>query len=468
MTAKTLMPDPNSQQTSLSTQAARNLTNITRSAPQMQGITPRWLLRRLPWVDVAGGVYRVNRRLNYSVGDGTINFTQVGSAFRVIPQELGGLPLLRGFDPEDDPHLLDTLADRFVQREFAAGDVIVREGQPAEQLVLLARGKADRTRAGKYGDPLVLGVLTDGDHLGVDALVKPNATWEFTLTALTPCTALTLRRQSFADILADSAALRAHLAGLAARMRRPQDKDGQAEIAMSAGHRGEALVPHTFVDYERRPREYELSVAQTILQVHTRVADLYNGPFNQIEEQLRLTMESLRERQEHELINSREFGLLHSVDGKQRIHTRSGPPTPDDMDELITRRRKTQLLLAHPTTIAAFGRECSRRGVYPEPTQVDGQPAQAWRGIPLLPCDKIPISREQTSSILAMRLGAESQGVVGLRPTELPDQLEPGLNVRYMGISDRAILRYLVSAYYSVAALLPDAVGLLEGVEVGR
>jgi len=468
MTAKPLLSDPSQQQTSLSTQAARNLVNITRSAPQMQGITSRWLLRRLPWIDVSGGVYRVNRRLNYSVGDGAINFTQVGSAFRVIPQELGELSILRGFDPEDEPHLLETLADRFVQREFAPGDIIVREGQPAEHLVLLARGKADRTRTGKYGDTLALGVLADGDHLGVEALVSPHAAWEFTLTAITACTALTLRRQSFAEILADSAALRAHLAALAARVRRPQDKDGQAEIAMSAGHRGEPVVPRTFVDYERHPREYELSVAQTILHVHTRVADLYNGPFDQVKEQPRLTVEALRERQEHALLHDPGFGLLHNSHRKQRIKSRSGPPTPDDMDELITRRRKTQLLLAHPDTIAAFGRECNRRGIYPEPTEVDGRPVQAWRGIPLLPCDKIPISRERTSSILAMRLGAESQGVVGLRPVELPDQLEPGLNVRFMGINDKAILRYLVSAYYSVAVLLPDAIGALENIEIGR
>ena len=36
-------------------------------------------------------------------------------------------------------------------------------------------------------------------------------------------------------------------------------------------------------------------------------------------EQLRLTIEALRERQEHELINNREFGLLHNADFKQRV-----------------------------------------------------------------------------------------------------------------------------------------------------
>ena len=170
-------------------------------------------------------------------------------------------------------------------------------------------------------------------------------------------------------------------------------RHGEAAIELAAGHAGEPELPGTFVDYEPAPREYELSVAQTVLRVHTRVADLYNDPMNQTEQQLRLTIEALRERQEHELINNRDFGLLHNADLKQRIHTRTGPPTPDDLDELLCRRRKTQFFLAHPRTIAAFGRECNRRGLYPRRRRRSrARRVQAWRGVPILPCDKIPIT----------------------------------------------------------------------------
>lgn len=453
------------RQQSLSTAAARQLTTTTKSAPQMQGITPRWLLRLLPWVDVSGGVYRINRRLSYALGDGIINFTEVGSAARVIPQELGELSILRGFEDHD---VLEALADRFVQHEHAAGDLIVTAGQPAEQLFVIVHGKATKQRPGKYGDLLELGVLGDGDHFGVSALVDSDALWDFTVKASTACTVVALPRRAFAEILADSPSLQAHLRGVRERLSRPQDKDGQAAIALAAGHHGEQVLPQTFVAYERHPREIELSVAQTILHIHTRVADLFNGPMDQKKEQLRLTIEALREKQEWELINNREIGLLHSVDPKQRLQTRGGPPTPDDMDELLTRRRKTQLFLGHPDAIAAFGRECNRRGIYPETVLVDGKPVQAWRGVPFLPCTKIPVSETRTTSILAMRFGAEHQGVIGLRPAKLPDEVEPGLNVRFMGINDLAILRYLVSAYYSVAILIPDALGVLENVETGR
>ncbi|MGH8932477.1 MAG: Crp/Fnr family transcriptional regulator, partial [Egibacteraceae bacterium] len=94
---------------SLSTQAARALATTTKTVPQMQEISSRWLLRLLPWVQVNGGVYRVNQRLTYTVGDGRVTFTTTGAEIRVIPQELTELSLLRDFD---DVEVLGALADR--------------------------------------------------------------------------------------------------------------------------------------------------------------------------------------------------------------------------------------------------------------------------------------------------------------------------------------------------------------------
>jgi hypothetical protein len=279
---------------------------------------------------------------------------------------------------------------------------------------------------------------------------------------------MTLDRSAFAEVAQQSEALRSCIRARRDAAERPQDRHGQAQIAMSAGHVGEPTLPTTFVDYELSPREYELSVAQTVLRVHSRVADLYNEPMSQLEQQLKLTVHALRERQEHELVNNRDFGLLANADLSQRIPTRSGPPTPDDMDELISRRRSTKFILAHPRAIAAFGRECSKRGVYPDLVQLDGHAAPGWRGVPILPCGKIPIDAAGTSSMLAMRVGADNQGVVGLRQTGIPDEVEPGLNVRFMGVNAQAVVSYLVSTYYSAAVLVPDALGVLESVEVAR
>ncbi|MFJ3581980.1 family 2B encapsulin nanocompartment shell protein [Streptomyces sp. NPDC090127] len=453
------------RQSSLSTAAARNLATTTKSAPQTQEITDRWLLRMLPWVDTKGGAYRVNRRLSYTVGDGRIEFVQDGPDVRVIPQELGELPLLRGFD---DPEVLTALADRCVQHDFRAGDVLVERGTPAGQIHLIARGRINQSSVGTYGDEVGVAVLADGDRFGDHALLDAEGTWDYTATAETAGTLLTLSRADFDAVLSTAPHLRDHVRQFASLPRRRQNHHGEAEIAMSAGHTGEVGLPGAFVDYELKPREYELSVAQTVLKVHTRVADLFNGPMNQTEEQLKLTIQALRERQEHELINNREFGLLHNADYKQRIQPHSGPPTPDDLDELLCRRRGTKLFLAHPRTIAAIGREWNACGLYPETAVVDGQQVRAWRGVPILPCDKIPISKESTSSILAMRVGEDNQGVVGLRQTGLPEEYEPGLSVRFMGVSEQAIMSYLVTAYYSAAILVPNALGVLENVQIAR
>lgn len=469
MTDALIRPDLDQEngqlQMSLSTKGARNLAKTTKTPPQMQGITPRWLLQMLPWVQVTGGAYRVNRRLTYDVGNGRVSFTNTGAQVRVIPQALCELSLLREFE---DIEVLNALADRFVQQEFAAGEVIVQEGQPADQVLLIAHGKVNKLKTGKYEAEALRDILADGDCFGGEAIVLSQETWEVSLRAVTRCIVLSLPVQAFRELMNQSTTLQAHVDRLRAILSKPQDKHNQAAIAMAAGHSQETELPRTFVDYDLSPREYELSVAQTILRVNTRVADLYNEPMNQTEQQLRLTIEALRERQEYEMLNNPDFGLLHNADLKQRIFTRTGPPTPDDFDELLSRRRKSRFFLAHPRAIAAFGRECNRRGIYSPSTEVNGKIVPAWRNYPIFPCNKIPITKEGTSSILVLRVGEENQGVIGLHKTGIPDEYQPSLSVRFSGISDKAIISYLVTAYYSTAILIPDALGILEDVEIGR
>jgi CRP-like cAMP-binding protein len=453
------------KQMSLGTAAARNLATTTKTPPQMQGITSRWLLKVLPWVQVSGGAYRVNRRLSCTVGDGRLSFTVAGSDVDVVPQELRELPLLR--DYEDDAGLV-AIADRFVKQEVGVGQVLAEAGAPADELVLIAHGKVNTLASGKYDGESVVGVLADGDFYGFDEVVRLGSTWETTVKAATACIVLKLSRPGFAELCERIPSLRAHVDQYLAAPQQSQNRHGEAAIELSSSHSGEPVLASTFVDYDLSPREYELSVAQTVLRVHSRVADLYNDPMDQVEQQLRLTIEALRERQEHEMVNNPEFGLLHNADFKERIRTRTGPPTPDDLDELISRRTKPQFFFAHPRALAAFGRECTKRGIYPQTVQIGDHAVPAWRGLPLFPCSKIPITPERTTSIMCMRVGEEDRGVVGLHQAGIPDEYEPSLSVRFMGINERAIISYLVSAYYSVAIMVPDALGVLEDVELGH
>lgn len=225
-------------------------------------------------------------------------------------------------------------------------------------------------------------------------------------------------------------------------------------------------LPQTFVDYEEWGREYRLGAVNTVLDVHTRVSDLYSSPHNQIDEQLRLTIETIKERQESELINNKDYGLLSHAVASQRVQPRTGAPTPDDLDELIARVwKEPAFFLAHPRAIAAFGRECTRRGVPPPTISLFGSQFLTWRGIPLIPSDKLRIENGKTSIIL-LRTGESRQGVVGLYQPGLPGEQTKGLSVRFMGINHKAIASYLVSLYCSLAVLTEDAIAVLENVDV--
>ncbi|HMO63228.1 MAG TPA: family 2A encapsulin nanocompartment shell protein [Ferruginibacter sp.] len=249
------------------------------------------------------------------------------------------------------------------------------------------------------------------------------------------------------------------------RLNKVKDADN-VEVDCSA--RDERALPETFVDYIENPREYNLSAVNTVVHVHTRVSDLYSKPYNQISEQLRLTIEIIKERQESELINNKEYGLLHSIVPSQVIKTRTGAPTPDDLDELITKVWKEPgFFLLHPLAIAAFGRECTRRGVPPPTVSLFGSQFLTWRGIPLVPSDKVPIENGK-SKILLLRTGESRQGVVGLYQPGLPGEQSPGLSVRFMGINEKAIASYLVSLYCSLAVLVDDAIAVLDGVEINK
>lgn len=456
---------PNEQDlSSLATGAARPLASTEKTQPQMQGITPRWLTQILPWVDVGGGFYRVNRRLCYSASDERLHFSNVGARVEIVPHELRKLPLLSGSDV--DILLLSELAKQFVQRQVEVGEVIALAGAPAEDMFIIAHGKVQQLGEGKYGEPSILKTLADGDHFGGEAVVESNDAWAHTYKAVTPTILMVLEQRVLEELIERSPQVRAHVERYRENLKKPQDKLGQAAIKLSAGHSGEPTLPQTFVDYEIKPREYQLQVVQTILRVHTRVDDLFNDPMSQFQQQLRLTIEALRERVEYELVNNRDFGFLYNADLSQRVHARQGPPTPDDFDDMLNRRKRARTIVAHPLAIAAFNRECTRRGLYLQTTERFGRTFQAFRGVPIFPCDKIPITPERTSSIFFFRFGENDQGVVGLHHVGLPDEVEPGISVRPMGITDKGIMEYQVSTYLSAAILVPQTLKVLENVQV--
>ena len=259
------------------------------------------------------------------------------------------------------------------------------------------------------------------------------------------------------------------------RVNRVVEGDTPLDVLCSQTKKSD-IIPEGYVEYETQPREYRLNSISTIINVNTAIEDVYSSPYDQVQEQLSLAVDSLRERQESQLINNDDYGLLKNVVDSQRIQTRNGAPTPDDLDELITKVwKEPSFFLAHPRAIAAFERECTKRGVPPVVINQAGGTFVTWRGIPLIPTDKLlvdglknPVSQSGKTNILLVRTGEAKRGVIGLFQAGLKNEHSRGLSVRFRGIDNKGVASYLLSLYCSAAVLADDALAVLEDVEVGE
>ncbi|MFN9984776.1 MAG: family 2B encapsulin nanocompartment shell protein [Pirellula sp.] len=460
-------------QRSVTTAVARNLATTTKTSPKMMSITPRYLLKLLPWVQVNGGTYRVNRtKVELAKAERiAVDFAEGVASFP--PAALRRIPL---FSKLPDP-ILDRMSGFFRTESVPIGNKLLVEGEDRSKFFIIAQGQVEVLSKGVHGSDLRIALLTEGEFFGESDLISDKPS-DATIRTITPCVLLTLSRKDLDLLLSDNPnmvsefqkAIEEHQ-----ELRSSVNRYGERNIDLVSGFAENVEIPETFVDYTPTPREYSLSAVQTVVRVHTRVSDLYNGPYNQLEEQMRLTIEGIKERQEWELINSKKFGLLHSVDPAMRITPRYGAPTPDDLDELLTMVwKKPAFFIAHPKAIAAFLRECTWRGVPPVTVSIFGYPMVSWRGVPIVPCDKLEItnryqSRQSsgTTNILLVRVGEEDQGVVGLHQSGIEGEIAPSLSARLMGLDSLGVSSYLLTLYFSAAVLTDDAVGVLENVEVG-
>jgi CRP-like cAMP-binding protein len=314
------------------------------------------------------------------------------------PESLRSVPL---FSKLPDS-IVARMAGRFRTETVSLGNTLIVEGEDRSKFFIIAQGQVEVLSKGVHGSDLRLALLTEGEFFGETDLLSDKPS-DITVRTITPCVLLTLSRKDLDAALKEAPKLLDEFKRALAEhevLRSTVNRYGERNIDLVSGFAENVEIPETFVDYSATPKEYSLSSVQTVVRVHTRVSDLYNGPFDQLEEQMRLTIEGIKERQEWELINSKKFGLLHSADTGMRISTRYGAPTPDDLDELLALVwKKPAFFVAHPKAIAAFERECTWRGVPPVTTDLFGSPVITWRGVPLVACDKSLAKRTPKGSL---------------------------------------------------------------------
>ena len=460
-------------QRSVTTATARRLATTTKTAPQMGSITPRLLLKLLPWVQVSGGTFRVNRtkvelrnndRLPIQYVDGVPSFTA---------KNLKSIPLFSEFDDS----ILDRLVSSFEATEVNVDKLFVQQGKDKQRFFIVASGQAEVISKGPHGEDLRIALLSEGEYFGeADLLDEREST--VSVRAATPAVFLGLKLQELVRFIKEVPDFREKFEKAVdkqLRLKASVNDNGEKHIDLLSGHEEDNVIPETYIDYEEHPTEYSLNTLQTVVRVHTRVSDLYNNPYNQLEEQLRLSIESIKERQEWELINNKQFGLLAAANPAYRISTRYGAPTPDDLDELLGLVwKEPAFFVAHPRAIAAFERECTWRGVPPVTTDLFGTKVILWRGVPIIPSDKVEVEGQYltgrglgTTKIILVRTGEQNQGVVGLHQSGIPGEIAPSLSARLMGLDKFGVASYLLTKYFSLAALTDDAIAVLENVEVG-
>jgi CRP-like cAMP-binding protein len=99
--------------------------------------------------------------------------------------------------PEEDRRALLAATSR---RRYRKGETIVHEGDPADALHLLAKGRVAIRRTTTLGDVVTVNVLAVGSNFGELALVEPDARRSASVVALEPTETLVLTRAAFDDV----------------------------------------------------------------------------------------------------------------------------------------------------------------------------------------------------------------------------------------------------------------------------
>ena len=114
-----------------------------------------------------------------------------------FPQIMANVPLFAGFEPRE----LDDFLGIFRRVSFAAGAVIVRQGQPADSAFVLESGTVEVITALPGGGQAVIAELGPGSVLGEMALLDSGAR-SATAIARAPTAAYVVEREDFRMLLA--------------------------------------------------------------------------------------------------------------------------------------------------------------------------------------------------------------------------------------------------------------------------
>ena len=191
--------------------------------------------------------------------------------------------------PDLPETIVTRMAARFKTEEVSLGNKLIVEGEDLSKFFIIAQGQVEVLSKGAHGSDLRIALLTEGEFFGETDLVSDKPS-DVTVRTITPCILLTLSRKDLDSILGELPTLNEEFKKAIAEhleLQSTVNRYGERNIDLVSGFAENVEIPETFVDYSATPREYSLSAVQTVVRVHTRVSDLYNDPYDQLQEQMR-------------------------------------------------------------------------------------------------------------------------------------------------------------------------------------
>jgi len=252
---------------------------------------------------------------------------------------------------------------------------------------------------------------------------------------------------------------------------RQTDKLPEQNVRIAHSQAEDDLIPGSFATFEENFSIIDLEPIQEVIRIHTKNATLFSDNYCQVRQQIGLTAQFIYESSENLIWNHPNYGLLHNTAPNMYIKVNHGP-TPDLLDDMLSRCwRAPDCYAMHPETLEYFHRSLSAAGLATDVKEMMGSYFTTWRGIPIIPTNKLHLTTESeshlspreeigaaTSHVCLLRLGEQKQGVISLYASRAGGTEEfPFINIDFMGIDQMGVASYLMSTFRAMAVLTSSA-----------
>lgn len=216
-------------------------------------------------------------------------------------------------------------------------------------------------------------------------------------------------------------------------------------------------MTHDNIELNHQPTEIEIVPIETQIKIPSRIYDVMNYPHNQMNQQVRLTLDNIYEQQERYFINNPDTGLIAYCTANGRTKQYATSVTPDILDELLAQVWiKPTFYLMHPNSLSQFCRACNAQSLNTGTVELFGYSFVTWRGLPIITSDKIP--HDKNTQIFLIRTGTKDSGVVQLYNMTPTKSGHPGVFIETSQTDKLGTVSTRITLYTNIVVLSKEAI----------